>query len=108
MCSACFVRLPASWKARLGRRVSDCVVACKVWGWVGECGFLFVAGASCGCLRRERLVSGVASRTGSLLLRFGGVWVDVNLCFVFRVRRVVAYIAGGSSRASRLGLGRCF
>ena len=31
----CVERLPASWEARLGRRISDCVVASKVLGCVG-------------------------------------------------------------------------
>jgi hypothetical protein len=34
---ACVVRLSASWEARLGRRVSDCVVASKVWGFGDRC-----------------------------------------------------------------------
>ena len=33
----CVERLPASWEARLGRRISDCIVASKVWGCVGGC-----------------------------------------------------------------------
>ena len=31
----CVVLLVASWEARSGRRVADCVVASRVWGWVG-------------------------------------------------------------------------
>ena len=65
----CLQVLPASRVARFGRRVSDSVVASKVWGCVGACQILF--------------------------------------CFL-RVRRVVACVAGGSFRASRLGLRRCF
>ncbi len=33
----CVARRPASWETRLGRRVSDCFVAFKVWGWVDGC-----------------------------------------------------------------------
>ncbi len=45
--------------------------------------FVFSFGASWVCLHRGRLVWGVASRTASLLLRFGGVWVDAEFCFLF-------------------------
>ena len=31
----CVERLLASWETSLGRRVSDCIVAFKVWGCVG-------------------------------------------------------------------------
>ncbi len=34
---ACVVRLSASWEARLRRRVSDCVVASRVWGFGDGC-----------------------------------------------------------------------
>ena len=44
----------------------------------------------------------------SLLLRFGGVWVDVKNLFYLLVRRWVACVVGGSFRASRLGVRRCF
>ncbi len=50
--------------------------------------------------REARL--GVAPRNPSLLLRFGGVWVDVKFCVVLRVRRLVACVVGGSFRASRV------
>ena len=65
--------LPASREARLGRRVSDCVVASKVVGWVGGCyndGFVF------GCVVRlpasweaglGRLVSDCVVGSGVLL-----------------------------------------
>ncbi len=33
----CVVVWPATWGARLGRRVSDCVVASKDWGCVDGC-----------------------------------------------------------------------
>ncbi len=46
------------------------------------------------------------SRIASLLLTFGGVWVDDNMCFVVRVHRVVACVVEGSFGASRLGLRR--
>ncbi len=36
------------------------------------------------------------------------MWVDVKLFFVLRALRVVACVAGGSFRASCLGLRRCF
>ena len=45
-----------------------------------------------------RLVQGVASWIASLLLRFGCVWVDVEICFLFW--RVVLLLA---SREARLG-----
>ena len=56
--------------------------------------------------REARL--GVASRTASLLLRFWGGWVVVTWCLFLRMRCVAASVAGGSFRASRLGLRRCF
>jgi hypothetical protein len=49
------------------------------------------------CLRHGRLVEGVASRTVSLLLlRFGGVWVDVKMYFLFG--RVVGLPASWEAR----------
>ncbi len=55
-----------------------------------------VFGASCGCLHRGRL--GVVSRTATLFLWFGGVWVDVKICFVLGC---VAWLP--ASREARLG-----
>ncbi len=69
---------------------------------------LFLQGASCGCLHRVKVVLGVASRTSALLLKFGSEWVDVKFCLVLRAPRVVDCLAGGSFRASRLGLRRRF
>ncbi len=50
----CVVRLFVSLEAGLGRLVSDCIVASKVWG--GSVDVIFFSGASCGGLRHERLV----------------------------------------------------
>ena len=70
---------------------------------------LFVSSdAVCGCLGGGMFVEGLASRSASLLLMFGGVWVDVKFGFVLRVRRVGACVVGGSFRASHLGQLRCF
>ena len=53
----CVVWLVASWEARLGHRISDCIDAGRVWGWVGECKNVFCfLGASRGWLRRGKLV----------------------------------------------------
>ena len=57
------------------------------------------SGASCGCLHRGRLVEGVASRTASLLLGFGGVWVDVKFSCVLGC--VVRLIASWEARLGR-------
>ncbi len=64
------------------------------------------SGATCGCVRRGKLLSGVSSRTASFLLRFGGGWVDVKVLFFIRARRAVACVVRGSFRASRIGLHR--
>ena len=44
----------------------------------------------------------------SLLARFGGVWVDVKIGLFRMMRREVTCVVGGFFRASRLGLHRCF
>ncbi len=47
---------------------------------------------------------GDSSRTASLVLGFGGVWVDVKMFLCLKVRRAADFIVGGSFRAShRLG-----
>ncbi len=54
--------------------------------------FVFSSDESCGCLLRGTLCLGVASRTLFLLLRFGGVWVDVENVVSSSGRRVVACV----------------
>ncbi len=65
----------ASKEARLGHRISECIVAGRVWGLGGGCFKLIWFGCSCAsdCVE-ERLVLGIASRRASLLVGFGG-WV---------------------------------
>ncbi len=70
-----------SKEARLGRRVSEWIVAGRVWGLGGGCSIfaLFRRVSLCFVVRGPGTASkearlGLASRSGSLLLGFG-VWV---------------------------------
>ncbi len=108
----------ASKESRLGRRVSERIVAGRVWGLGGGYlnfdlfwGFPFVLYLEAPGLRRRRLVQSVASRGASLLVWFGGLVVGV--CFVFGVSMCFVasprdYIEEVLFRASPLGVHRCW
>jgi hypothetical protein len=65
-------------------------------------------------LRVRRVAACVEARLGRrfsdcvFASKVWGVWVNVKMCFLFWCVVGIACVVGGSFRASRLGLRRCF
>ncbi len=94
----CVARLAASTESRLGRRVSECVVASRVWGlW----GWVFKFAWVLRCV--ARLVASRESRLG----RRVSECVVASGCVGLKVRGAAGCFGGVSFRASPLGVRRC-